>query len=45
MRIEPYTVVQWTQHWCIIDGAFYREAIVRLADGTHRLYAILEDEA
>lgn len=36
------TIVQTTQHWRIIRGRWYRDCIVRLADGQLRLYAIPE---
>lgn len=41
----PFVIVNWTQHWSIIDGAYYRDAVVRLADGSRRIYSFLEDEA
>lgn len=37
---EPYTVIQPTQRWRIVDGQSYRETVVRTADGQLRLYAI-----
>ena len=36
----PFTVVQPTQRWRVIDGATYRETVVRTVTGELRLYAI-----
>lgn len=44
MITQPYTVVQPTQRWRRIGQQWYRETIVKLADGSLRLYAI-RDEA
>ena len=38
-------VVEWTQHWRIIDGRYYRDAWVRENDRTERLVAILDTAA
>lgn len=35
-----YVIVQETQHWRILKGVWYRDCIVRLADGSFHLYAI-----
>jgi hypothetical protein len=33
-----YQLEAWTQHWTLIDGAWYRDAIaIRLTDGSRRL--------
>jgi hypothetical protein len=37
-----YTVVQWTQHYRQIDGAWYRDAIARRSDGQLRLVSMLD---
>lgn len=37
---EPYTVIQPTQRWLIVDGEYYRETVVQAADGQRRIYAI-----
>jgi hypothetical protein len=36
-------IVQLTQHWTIEHGAFYRDAIVELPDGSLRLVGIRDD--
>jgi len=36
----PFTVVQPTQRWRIVDGVYYRETVVRTATGELRLYGI-----
>ncbi len=39
--VHGFRVVQWTQHWTLIDGAWRREAVaIRLADGTLRRIAV-----
>jgi len=41
-----YRLVQWTQHWSLIGGAWYRDAVaVRLTDGQPRLVAFLDVSA
>lgn len=35
-----YVVETYTQHWRLIDGRWYRDAVVRLSDGRRRLFAI-----
>lgn len=40
-----YVIVQETQHWRKIDGRWYRDAVVRLADGQQRLYAFPDEVA
>jgi hypothetical protein len=45
MTIHGYQIVTWTQHWTIIDGCVYRDAVaIRLADGARRLIAVIEGE-
>jgi hypothetical protein len=39
-----YRIVQITQHWTIRAGAFYRDCVVELPDGSLRLYGIRDDE-
>lgn len=41
--VAGYRIVQLTQHWTITHGAFYRDAIVQLPDGTRRLVGIRDD--
>lgn len=44
MITPGYRVLSWTQHWTLIDGAWYRDAIaVRLADGQRRLISVLDE--
>lgn len=40
---QGLTVVQWTQHYVLIDGAWYREAWVEDVAGCLRYVAILDD--
>jgi len=40
-----YTVVQWTQHYRMIGGAWYRDAIARRSDGALRLVAMIDEAA
>lgn len=38
MTISGYQVLNWTQHWRLIGGRWYRDAeAVRLSDGQLRL--------
>lgn len=38
MNVNGYKVIQWTQHWRIVRGRYYRDAIARrLTDGQLRL--------
>lgn len=43
MNVTPgYTVLRWTQHYRIIDGAIYRDALARRhADGALREVSVL----
>jgi hypothetical protein len=34
-----YQIVQWTQHYRVIDGVWHRDAVARRADGQLRLVA------
>lgn len=44
--VHGYRIVQWTQHWSLIGGAWYRDAVaVRLADGARRLIGVLDGAA
>lgn len=44
MSTPGYRVIHWSQHWSIIDGAYYRDAIaIRLADGARRLISVLDE--
>lgn len=41
-----FQLVAWTQHWTLIGGAWYRDAVaIRLADGARRIIGVLEDAA
>ena len=42
-RALPYLVVERTQHWRIIDGRFYRDCVVQLADGRQQLRSVRDD--
>ena len=42
--LDTYTVRQWTQHWVLIRGAWYREAWIVDAAGCLRFVAILDDQ-
>lgn len=45
MTIHGFQIVQWTQHWSIIDGAKYRDAVaIRLSDGARRLVSVLDEK-
>jgi hypothetical protein len=37
-----FEVEQLTQHWRVINGRIYRDAVVVLADGSRRLYSLPE---
>lgn len=46
MSVNGYKVISWTQHWSLIGGAWYRDAVaVRLADGQRRLISVLDELA
>jgi hypothetical protein len=40
MNGPSYQIVQWTQHYRIVDGRCYRDAIARRSDGSLRLVAV-----
>lgn len=41
--MDEYDVINWTQHWRIINGRTYRDAVARrLSDGQLRLIAVPE---
>lgn len=42
--LETYTVLQWTQHWVLLHGAWYREAWVEDVAGVRRFVAILDEQ-
>lgn len=42
--LDTYRILQLTQHWVLLDGAWYREAWVEDAAGVVRFVAILDDE-
>jgi len=42
-RAPRYVLLSQTNHWRIVDGAFYRDCIVRMADGQRRVLAIRDD--
>jgi hypothetical protein len=35
-------LLSWTQHWRIVDGAFYRDAVVRMPDGREAVMPVLD---
>jgi hypothetical protein len=41
--LDAFTVVQYTQRWVMLHGAWYREAWVRDVAGVLRFVAILDD--
>ena len=44
MALTDYRILTWTQRWSRIDGAWYRDAhALRLADGQHRIIAVLDE--
>jgi hypothetical protein len=45
MRAYSYEVIEWTQHYRLIDGAWYRDAIARRSDGCLRSVSVLDDAA
>jgi len=41
--VHGFQIVQWTQHWSLLNGAWYRDAVaIRLTDGERRLISVLE---
>ena len=44
MTIAGYEILSWSQRWCRIDGAWYRDAVARrLSDGALRLVSVLDE--
>jgi hypothetical protein len=44
MNTPGYRIVRWFQHWRLIDGAFYRDALaIRESDGTLREVSVLDE--
>lgn len=44
--VHGYLLESWTQHWSLIDGAWYRDAVaIRLSDGQRRLVSFLDAAA
>ena len=41
--VPDLRVVQVTQHWTIENGAFYRDVVVELEDGTRKLVGVRDD--
>lgn len=41
--VPDLRIVQVTQHWTIEQGAFYRDCVVELEDGTRKLVGIRDD--
>lgn len=39
-RMKPFTVLEYRQAWHIRNGRYFREAVVRRADGALRLFLI-----
>lgn len=45
MNVNGYEVLQLTNHWRLIDGAYYRDAIARRTyDGAIRCISILDND-
>ena len=42
-NLENLEILQLTQHWSLIDGAYYRDAWVRDLAGCVRYVAILDE--
>ncbi len=42
-NLENLTILHLTQHWSLIDGAWYRDAWVEDAAGCVRFVAILDE--
>lgn len=40
---QPIVIEQWTQHWRIVQGESYRDAVVRMPSGRRRMLAISAD--
>lgn len=40
----PFTFIAWTNHWVVLNGATYRDALVLRADGVRRIYSFLDGE-
>ena len=44
MTVAGYEIISLSQHWRLIDGAFYRDAVARrLSDGALRLVSVLDE--
>ena len=44
MTIAGYEILQWRQHWSLIAGSWYRDALARrLSDGALRLVSVLDE--
>jgi hypothetical protein len=43
LSAEPFRVLQVTQHWTIEHGAYYRDCVIELPDGSRRLVGIRDD--
>lgn len=43
MNLNGITIVTLTQHWSLIDGAWYRDAWIEDAAGLVRFVAILDE--
>ena len=39
---RPAIVLQYTNHWRIVDGDKYRDCLVQLPDGTRRTMGVLD---
>lgn len=39
----PIVIQQWTQHWVLVEGEWYRDAVVRLPSGRERVLSISPD--
>jgi hypothetical protein len=42
-RPARYVLISRTNHWRIVDGQFFRDCVVELADGRQRVLGIRDD--
>lgn len=42
-RPPRYVLVSRTNHWRIVDGEFFRDCVVELADGRRRVLGVRDD--
>jgi hypothetical protein len=44
-RHPRFVLVERTNHWRIVDGEFFRDCVVQLADGHRRVVGVRDDLA